>query len=234
MDALAEEKTSIESTALVPLQTLPGAQPLRNRRHERFCWLIAQLRPKGDAYRACNFKATTDHTAEGNAARLLARIDIQDRVAYLSRQEEEILQEKRRRLEAVLWSMHEFNYADLWETVEVDKTDKQGNPILGEDGEPLKKKIQRPKLLSDLPEDAQRCIETCSIDERGRVVPKAYSRMAANQELRKLLGIGTISRDDGDLRRLSDAELIAQLAQQAKELGIEIDLNYRMGNSNGG
>ena len=29
-----------------------------------------------------------------------------------------------------------------------------------------------------------------------------------------------------DVTKLSDAELIAQLAQQAKELGIEIDLNY--------
>jgi hypothetical protein len=231
MDAVTEPENLDKSTALVPVSALPGANPLRNRRHERFCWLIAQLRPKGEAYRSCRFKATTDHTAEGNASRLLARIDIQDRVAYLSRQEEEILQQKRRRLEEVLWSMHEFNYADLWETVEVDRTDKQGNPILGEDGEPLKKKIQRPKLLSELSEDAQRCIEACSIDERGRVVPKAYSRMAANQELRKLLGIGIVSRDDGDLRRLTDAELIAQLAQQAKELGIEIDLNYRMGNS---
>ena len=29
-----------------------------------------------------------------------------------------------------------------------------------------------------------------------------------------------------DLSRLSDAELIQRLADQAKELGIEIDLNY--------
>jgi hypothetical protein len=30
----------------------------------------------------------------------------------------------------------------------------------------------------------------------------------------------------GNLSRLSDAELIQQLADQAKELGIKIDLNY--------
>ena len=29
-----------------------------------------------------------------------------------------------------------------------------------------------------------------------------------------------------DVTQLSDSELLAQLAQQAKELGIEIDLNY--------
>jgi hypothetical protein len=33
------------------------------------------------------------------------------------------------------------------------------------------------------------------------------------------------------LRTLSDRELIAQLANQAKELGIEIDLSYRLGES---
>jgi hypothetical protein len=31
------------------------------------------------------------------------------------------------------------------------------------------------------------------------------------------------------VQRLSDAELITQLANQAKELGIEIDLSYRLG-----
>ena len=32
--------------------------------------------------------------------------------------------------------------------------------------------------------------------------------------------------DRNDLARLSDAELIAQLSDMAKELGIKIDLNY--------
>jgi hypothetical protein len=33
--------------------------------------------------------------------------------------------------------------------------------------------------------------------------------------------------DKADLPGLSDAELVAQLADQARQLGIEIDLNYR-------
>jgi hypothetical protein len=41
-----------------------------------------------------------------------------------------------------------------------------------------------------------------------------------------MLDIGRPS-DKADLSRLSDAELAAQLADQAKQLGIEIDLNYR-------
>ncbi len=41
-----------------------------------------------------------------------------------------------------------------------------------------------------------------------------------------MLNIGGPERES-DISRLSDAELIQQLADQAKELGIEIALNYR-------
>ena len=42
-----------------------------------------------------------------------------------------------------------------------------------------------------------------------------------------MLNIGRPEERATDLSRLSDAELVTQLAAQAKELGIEIDLNYR-------
>jgi hypothetical protein len=51
------------------------------------------------------------------------------------------------------------------------------------------------------------------------------SKLAASQELRKMLNIGR-SDDRNDVAKLSDAELIAQLSDTAKELGIEINLNY--------
>ena len=37
---------------------------------------------------------------------------------------------------------------------------------------------------------------------------------------------GRKEQEANDVSKLSDAELIQQLANQAKELGIEIDLNY--------
>ena len=41
-----------------------------------------------------------------------------------------------------------------------------------------------------------------------------------------MLNIGAKDHEQTDVSRLSDAELIQRLADQAKELGIEIDLNY--------
>ncbi len=221
----------MDSKSLVPQdQQSPvaiGANPLRKRQHERFCWLLAQMRPKADAYRQSGFRSVSHHSANANAARLLARRDIQERIGYLTRQEEEVLQLKRARIEELLWMIHESNVADLWETYEDYKRDKSGNPIIV-DGEPVRIKKQRPKLLSDLPDDVQRIVESCGIDEHGRVIPKAYSKLQANAELRKLLNIGTAVREEGDLQRMSDDQLIGELNRQAKELGINIDLHYRI------
>jgi hypothetical protein len=58
-------------------------------------------------------------------------------------------------------------------------------------------------------------------------LPQLYSKLQANAELRKMLNIGgQKDRPETDVSRLSDAELIQQLSDQAKELGIEINLNY--------
>jgi hypothetical protein len=84
-------------------------------------------------------------------------------------------------------------------------------------------KEQRPRLLSDLPPDIARLIEDVTIDREGRAVPKLYSKLQASKELRAMLDIGRPD-DRRDLSRLSDAELVALLQAQAKELGIEIDL----------
>lgn len=216
-----------KSKALVSFE-IPGSRPLRNTNHERFCRLRAVLRPKADAYRQAGWNIANDIVASSAASRLERRQDVADRIAFLSRQDEEILRAKRARIEEFLWVVHESNTADLWETVEVERTDKDGKPILDENGIPLKKTIQRAKMLSELPPDVQRIVETCEIDKQGRVVPKPYSKMTANQELRKLLNIGVVSREDGEFGRMSDAELIAELSRQAKELGVEIDLSYRI------
>ena len=87
------------------------------------------------------------------------------------------------------------------------------------------KAVQRPKYISELPRELQQNIEKITVLPNGRAVPQLYSKLAASQELRKMLNFGRTD-DRNDLARLSDAELIAQLSDMAKELGIKIDLNY--------
>jgi hypothetical protein len=76
--------------------------------------------------------------------------------------------------EEVLWLVHEADVADLWEIVEVPKFDKDGNPVLDKDGNAVMEKIQRPRLMSELPEDLQRVVDSVSIDGHARMVPKVF------------------------------------------------------------
>jgi hypothetical protein len=79
--------------------------------------------------------------------------------------------------------------------------------------------------LADLDPEMAKLIEDVTVDSRGRLIPKLYSKLQANKELRAMLNLSAKS-DASDVTKLSDQELISTLAQQAKELGISIDLNY--------
>ncbi len=122
--------------------------------------------------------------------------------------------------------MHEASIKDFFEQYAEPVTDKSGNPVTDEKGAPLARVRERPRLLTDLPPDLAALIEDVTIDRKGRAVPKLYNKLQASKELRAMLDIGRPS-DKTDVSRLSDADLVAQLADQAKQLGIEIDLNYR-------
>jgi hypothetical protein len=86
------------------------------------------------------------------------------------------------------------------------------------------------KDISQLTPEQQQRIESIHINEAGIASPKLHSASWANSELRKFHSMGQTS-EDNSVQKLSDAELITQLANQAKELGIEIDLSYRLGDS---
>jgi hypothetical protein len=186
----------------------PASRPLKNAKHEKYCRLRASLQPRGQAYREAGWETSDDGDAYSNACRLERRPGVRERIEYLSHQAEELITEKRRRIEEMLWNIHEADIGDYFEQHELDG-----------------KVIERPKLLADLPAEISKNIEKITIDGRGRAVPQLYSKLAASQELRKMLNIG--HRDDhSDVSRLSDAELIAQLSDMAKQLGVEINLNY--------
>jgi hypothetical protein len=46
----------------------------------------------------------------------LKRPEIRDRIAYLTRQAEELIAEKRQRIEETLWAIHDADIGDFFET----------------------------------------------------------------------------------------------------------------------
>ena len=138
-----------------------------------------------------------------------------------------MIPERRRRIEEQLWAIHEADIGGCFETYEAAKVNKDGKAETDEAGKMLTVRKQKPRFLSDLPPDLRKVIEHVQVDARGNVVPQLYSKLQANAELRKMLNISDQKdRPETDVSKLSDAELIQQLADTAKELGIKIELNY--------
>jgi len=188
----------------------PGSRALKNTKYEKYCRLRASAQARTAAYREAGWETSDDDNAYSNACRLERRPGVRERIEYLSHQAEELIAEKRRRIEEMLWSMHEANIGDYFETHETDG-----------------KAIERPKRLADLPPEIRKNIEKITISNNGRLVPQLYSKLAASQELRKMLNIGgQKDRPETGISRLSDAELVQQLTDQAKQLGVQINLNY--------
>ena len=211
----------------LPAIVSPGSRALKNTKYERYCRLRASAQPRIPAYREAGWETSDDAAAYSNACRLERRPGVRERIEYLSHQEEELIAEKRQRIEETLWSIHEADIGEFFETYEIAKTDKNGNIETNENGKMVTIEKERPRRLSNIPAEMRRNIEKVVIDSRGNAVPQLYSKLAASQELRKMLNIGgQKERPETDVSRLSDAELIQQLADQAKELGIEINLNY--------
>ena len=215
-----------EKNALVPWGISPGSKPLKHSKWERYARYRAQALPRIVAFRKLGNYAANDKIAHNNASRLENKSGVKDRIAYLTKQAEERIAEKRARLEEALWNIHEADVGDLFETYEVIETDKDGRIQSDADGNITTQRKQRPRLLSDLPPEIRKNIEKVTIDAKGRAVPVLYSKIAACQELRRLNNIGAKEREQTDISQLSDAELISTLAAQAKELGINIDLSY--------
>jgi hypothetical protein len=218
----------------LPAIVSPGSRALKNAKYERYCRLRASAQPRINAYREVGWETSDDDDVYSNSCRLERRPEIRDRIAYLTRQAEELIAEKRQRIEERLWAIHEANIQDFF-TAEVDlnPTEISNNPAeIANNPDQRKVGVSPrarvvPRPLTELDPETAKLIEDVTIDNKGRAIPKLYSKTWANAELRKMLNIGgQKEREQTDLSRLSDAELIQRLADQAKELGIEIDLNY--------
>ena len=93
---------------------------------ERYCRLRASAQPRIAAYREAGWETSDDENAYSNACRLERRPGVRERIEFLLHQSEELIAEKRRRIEEQLWAIHEANIGDYFETVEVAKVDRDG------------------------------------------------------------------------------------------------------------
>src|SRR5215467_907917 len=194
--------------------------------YERYCRLRASAQPRIPAYREVGWETSDVDDAYSNACRLERRSEIRDRIAYLTRQAEELIVEKRQRIEERLWAIHEANIQDFF-TTENDLDPQK--PAVIQQKKPIiqisKKSRVVPQPLTELAPETAKLIEDVTVDRRGRLIPRLYSKMAASKELRSMLNLSARA-DAADVTRLSDQEPLQTLAQQARELGISIDLNY--------
>jgi hypothetical protein len=207
-----------------------SSKPLRNNMHERYARIRANAVPRLTAYRKAGNVAKNDNVANANSSRLEKKPGVRERIEFLARQAQDRIAEKRVALEEQLWAVFEADIGAFWETYETAKTSKDGELETDQEGKMLTVPKQRAKLINDLPPEFRKLIEDVTVDRNGNVIPKLYSKAQANRDLRELLNIGGRKEQPADdASKLSDAELIRQLADQAKQLGVKIDLSYDFG-----
>src|SRR6516165_4356132 len=103
-----------DKKTLVPVGHIPGSKPLKVAKYERYARYRAQALSRIEAFRKIGNEAALDKTAHNNATRLEKRPGIRDRIAYLTRQAEELIAEKRTRIEEQLWSIAGANIQDFF------------------------------------------------------------------------------------------------------------------------
>ena len=98
------------------------------------------------------------------------------RIAWLSRQDEEALREKRKRLEEALWVGLYADRADFYETVETPITDRNGHAVLKRNGEPYTKMVIQLKPLDKLTPRLRCLIEFDHLHRKREAEPQAHQQ----------------------------------------------------------
>jgi hypothetical protein len=169
----------------------PGSNPLRAK-HEVFARSLARgLSPTAAAREAGYPTATPSDIA--NARKRSHHPGIRARLAYLVRDEEAVLREQRAILMERLWLWHDRDIADYFEEAE-EPLLHQGQAVLGEDGRPIMRRVQRLKPFAALSPEQRVCIESLTWTEKGRPVLKLYRADEANKELRRMQGLDKPAR----------------------------------------
>jgi hypothetical protein len=83
----------------MPIAVLPlysEHRRMQNAKYEKYCRLRASAQPRIPAYREAGWETSDDENSYSNACRLERRPGIKDRIEYLSKQQEDLIAEKRR------------------------------------------------------------------------------------------------------------------------------------------
>jgi hypothetical protein len=157
-----------------------------------------------------------------NLFRIEKKAAVAARIAWLSRQDEEELREKRKRLEEALWAGLYADRADFYETVETPITDRNGHAVLKPNGEPYTRIVTQLKPFDKLTLQHRCLIESITYTESGKPNLKLLSKEYCHRELRKMLGgDAPLKQRANDFSQYTDAELLAELDRVANELGIK-------------
>jgi hypothetical protein len=203
------------------METAPGSVPLTNEKWELYCHERALCSSRMLAYRNAGFSSKKEHNWRGNAAKLERNPDIRDRIAWFCRQPEEVIRAKRDRLEGYLWGAMNFDIADYFLDSERPVLTKDGEPVLDRDGKPMFRIVQELKPFSELDAEQRAVIQGLKYTDSGRPIIELASKMQANIELRKMLGIGAAAKATGDeISEMSLDELKAFIAREQIALGI--------------
>jgi hypothetical protein len=200
----------------------PGSLPLRTKRLEAYARERALNNSPSIAARAAGYKGRADVVG----AIVEKKKSVQARIGWLTRDAEDAIREKRRRLETFLWDVLEADRANFYESIEVVITDRNGIPILDRNGLPKTKTVTQLKQLEKLSATERRMIESISYTESGKPNLRLVSKEYAHRELRRMIG-GDKERAQGagsTFANYTDAELFAELGRLADELGIKMTL----------
>lgn len=144
----------------------PGSRPLKRASHERYARARARMFPMCEAAQLAGQSGRS-----GFCTKTEARRDVQDRIKWLTRQDEDTMHEGRREIEAFYWFALRSDPSRFFEN-------------------------GRLRAFEEMPEDYRQLIEGLTYTEKGKPNLKIVSKLAASIELRKLKGLDAPTKTD--------------------------------------
>lgn len=178
----------------------PGSVPLRNRRHEQYCRLrvlgispIAAVRDSGFTAGLASPTAETDKNAglRGVISKLERNKAIRARIQYLAGNTDDVLREKRRKIEECLWNILDAPIKRVM-TAQPAITDDDGNTVRAATVELDVEKVAA--LDADEQTSLYGTIKTVTFLSGGSVKLEPYPVTEAASQLRALNGLDAPKR----------------------------------------